>query len=121
MVVLLTMTAPSVVHQTMPAVVGLTGGFVGSTIIVELCSVAGVVFSVLVDTQSLRVALATRVAIGVGYGLGLWGVASVVVPVWVGLLGTETLPLPWFDPTVLAGLLVYGIVLAIGDWVLGEQ
>jgi hypothetical protein len=57
--------------------------------------------------------------VGIGYSILLWLVGGVAIPVWLGLLGGNRLPVPWLDPSVLAGLLIYGVVLGIAHWLFG--
>jgi len=77
--------------------------------------------------RSLRIAqyelakptTATAVVLGVAYSILLWLAAGVAVPTWLALIGADRLAVPWLDPSVLAGLLIYGIVLGAAHWLFG--
>ncbi|ACV47035.1 MULTISPECIES: hypothetical protein [Halomicrobium] len=114
--VFLTVAAPAVLSETFPALVFASGPVVGWLVLAVASAAAGIVFTTVVERQ----ALSTTVVLGIGYSVALWLVAAVALPTWLGAVGATAPPFPWFDPTLLAGLALYGIVLGIGHWLFGR-
>jgi len=115
----LTLTAPPVVEETVPALVGLAGPLAGWTVHMTVSALLGVVFTAAVERRPDRRPLTTAVVLGIAYSIALWLAAGLAVPTWLDVIGANGLPVPWLDPSVLAGLLVYGVVLGIAHWLFG--
>jgi len=115
----LALTAPAVIGGTVPALAGLSGSLAGWTLHMLLSALFGVVFTAAVERRPKRRPLSMTAVVGIGYSILLWLVGGVATPVWLGLLGGNGLPVPWLDPSVLAGLLIYGVVLGIAHWLFG--
>jgi len=113
------LTAPTVIEGTVPALVGLSGLLAGWTVHLLASALLGVVFTTLVERRPERRPLTTAVVLGVAYSILLWLAAGVAVPTWLALIGADRLAVPWLDPSVLAGLLIYGIVLGAAHWLFG--
>ncbi|WP_153552076.1 hypothetical protein [Halomicrobium sp. LC1Hm] len=114
--VFLTLTAPTVLSETFSALLWASGTAVGWLVLVTASAAAGILFSTAVGRQ----ALSTTVVLGIGYSVALWLVAAVALPAWLGAVGATAPPFPWLDPTLLAGLALYGIVLGVGHWLFGR-
>lgn len=114
---LLTAISPATLESTLPSLVGLSGLAVGWTLHLAHSVLFGLVFAVLVlEIQHRRGQLDLRqlLIVGITYSLGLWAVASVVLPLWLWILGTAAIgPAPSFDAAIGAGHLVYGVVLGL--------
>jgi len=115
----LALTAPAVIEGTIPSLVGLSGPLVGWTVHMLLSAVLGIAFTIAVERRPERRPLTTTVVLGIAYSIVLWLAAGVTIPTWLDLLGANGLPVPWLDPSVLAGLLLYGIVLGTAHWLFG--
>lgn len=118
--ILLALAEPSTFDEVLPALVGQSGGGVGW--LVHLCGAAllAITFSTLIARRPPRPLSAVLVA-GIAFGVGLWFVlAGLAVPLWLGIVGVDVgITTPWLEPAVLAGLLIYGVVVALTHWLLG--
>lgn len=53
-------------------------------------------------------------AMGAAYGVSLWLVAaSFIMPMWLNAVGFFSAPVPAFNPLLLLGHLIYGLVLGM--------
>jgi hypothetical protein len=117
---------PSALETMIPALYGLRGSLAGWVVHLFHATVFGLVFGAGVrSVASLRRYVAgdrtfdrlrTGARVGIAYAVVLWFLgASVVQPLWLGLLGVPGAPpVPTFDPTNLVGHVVYGTVLGVG-------
>jgi hypothetical protein len=117
--VFLALTVPTALAETLPGLVGTSGVGAGWLVLLVGSGVLGIAFTEAVERRPVRRPLSTAVVLGIGYAVALWFVAALAVPTWLGVVGANELPIPWLDPTVLAGLLLYGVVLGIGHWLFG--
>ena len=117
--VFLAVAAPIALAETLPGLLGASGAGTGWLVLFVGSGLLGIAFTEAVERRPLRRPLSTAVVLGIGYAVVLWFVAALAVPTWLGVVGSSTLPVPWLDPTVLAGLLLYGVVLGIGHWLFG--
>jgi small-conductance mechanosensitive channel len=115
--VALTFLAPGVFYVAIPSLYGLApppSGPLGWIIHLLHGAVLGAVFAVFVGYAGLGGAPAQRLAFaGIVYGTVLWILlAGLVMPVWLGAVGSPANPpLPNLDTTSLGGHLLYGVVL----------
>ena len=117
--VFLALAAPATVAETLPGLVGTVGAATGWLVLLAGSGLLGVAFTETVERRPVRRRLSTATILGIGYAVALWAVAAVAVPAWLGVVGTGGLPVPWLDPTVFAGLLLYGVVLGTAHWLFG--
>ncbi|ELZ95243.1 hypothetical protein C440_09202 [Haloferax mucosum ATCC BAA-1512] len=101
-----------VLEVAIPSMYALTGGAAGFTIHVAHGAVLGVVFAGIAGAAELD-STAKSLGAGVAYGVALWAVLAVLVmPVWLGVVGSPANPpLPNVNTTSLVGHVVYGAVL----------
>lgn len=125
---------PSVMVAEIPGLYLTEGPVAGWTAHLFHAFVFGLLFAAVVRSlssldryvdggRSMFGRLRTGARVGIAYSVVLWVVgASVVQPLWLGLLGVPNPPpVPDFDPTNLVGHVVYGTVLGLGfplltDW-----
>lgn len=115
--VMATMMLPDVMTEYVPGLLALDGLVAGWVVHLGVATVFGVGYAALAtetDFVDHSPDLWWDVGLGLVYGAVLWLVSmSVVMPLWLGALGTTSLPLPWLDPMTLMGHLVYGLVLGV--------
>lgn len=115
--VMATMMLPTVMTEYIPGLIGLDGLVAGWIVHLSIAAVFGVGYAALAtETDFVDHSPSYRwdIALGLGYGAVLWLVAMVIVmPIWLGTLGTATLPVPWLDPMTLMGHLVFGLVVGV--------
>lgn len=111
------MMLPEVMIEYIPGLVALEGLVAGWIVHLGVAATFGVGYAALatetgfVDHSS---SVGWDIGLGLAYGALLWLVAmSLVMPLWLGILGETMLPFPWFDPVTLMGHLVYGMVVGI--------
>ena len=125
--VLLSVSAPGVIHTAIPALYGLgpEAGVIGWTLHMSHAVVLGVVFAALTDTARLRSQFSTHRGgglVGLTYGLILWVIlGAVVMPLWLAAVGFAGAPaVPNVDPTSMAGHVAYGVALGVTYAVLSD-
>ena len=122
--VVLTFLAPDVIYLAIPSLYALApppSGALGWIIHLIHGAVLGAVFAVLVGYIELENVTAQRQALaGVVYGVVVWLLlAGLVMPVWLGVVGSPAdPPLPNLDTTSLTGHLIYGVVLGVAYYAL---
>ncbi|AFK17784.1 histidine kinase [Haloferax mediterranei ATCC 33500] len=101
-----------VLEVAIPSMYTLMGGTAGFTIHVAHGAILGIAFAGLAGVVGFD-SLGKSLGSGVVYGVVLWAVLAVLVmPVWLGAVGSPANPpLPNVSTTSLMGHVVYGAVL----------
>jgi hypothetical protein len=114
--VIVSVVEPTILRVTVPGLYGVPppGDVVlGWVVHVLHASAFGVAFAAVVGLTGMPGA-SPREQIGAAllFALGLWFVfGTVTIPVWLGVYSSITLPFPYVSTALLAGHLVYGMVM----------
>lgn len=114
--IIMQMMMTPVITEMIPALYGFGSGLaLGWSIHLLHSAVFGLVYVALTSVNSIsRYANALPAGIGLGlvYGLVVWiTAASIVMPVWIGVVTPMTPPVPDFNPMSAIGHAVFGAVL----------
>lgn len=109
---------PAVVEEHVPEVVDASGAIVGLGVLAVVGVALGLVYATLAAIDPLGQYLVhPRLApvVGLWYGLVVWLVAIILVPLLVGA-GPEAIGEIAVTPRAAAAFLVLGLVLGVGYW-----
>ncbi|WP_267641421.1 DUF6789 family protein [Haloarchaeobius amylolyticus] len=112
--ILLTLQAPGVIENGIPALLGLSGGLAGWTIHMSISAVLGVAFAALHEQlPQVGADVQKNIAAGIVFGIVLWAILAVtVMPFWLQAVGFAGAPaFPNISTTSLVGHLAFGGVL----------
>lgn len=114
--VLMQMMMPDILEMAIPGMYALSPSFaLGWLIHLFHSAVFGLIYAGIVQFDALA-EYATRVStgggLGIAYGVIVWVIAaSIVMPLWVGVMLPVNPPVPDFNPMSLVGHAVYGVIL----------
>lgn len=113
---------PTVLSEGIPAGIGMSGMVVGWVVFLAIGAVVGIVYTAvtLVDAIGRYASVPdTGAIVGVGFGLVIWIVAVIVVPLWAGAgdgtIGSYGMNLQSVLSFALFGLLI-GLVYSVSPY-----
>jgi hypothetical protein len=114
--VVVSLVDTTILRETIPGMygVGAPGDVVlGWVVHILHASVLGVAFAAVVGvTDTSGASVRERIGGAVLFSLGVWVVlGTVALPLWLAVLSSLALPVPYVSTAMLAGHLVYGMVM----------